>query len=62
MVDSEIISDVHVNMLTRRESKRGGRVLLTEIPLPRIARLASNCSTGSRLPNFNERISSKGSN
>ena len=28
------------------EPVRGGRVLLTEIPLPQIARLASNCSTG----------------
>ena len=34
---------------------RGGRVLLTEMLLPRIARLASNCSTGGCLSNFNER-------
>ena len=40
----------------------GGRVLLTEIPLPRIARLASNCSTGSCLYNFDKRTSSKSSN
>ena len=42
---------------------RGGEgVLLTEILLPRIARLASNCSTGNCLSNFNKGISSKGSN
>ena len=41
---------------------RGGRVLLTEILLPRIARLASNCSTGNCLSSFNKRISSKNSN
>ena len=40
----------------------GGRVLLTEIPLPRIARLASNRSTGSRLLNFDKRTSSNNSN
>ena len=37
-------------------------VLLAEILPPRIARLASNCSTGNRLSNFNKRISSKSSN
>ena len=43
---------------------RGGRALLTEILLPQIARLASNCSTGNCLSNykFNKRISSKSSN
>ena len=40
----------------------GGRVLPTQILLPRIARLASNCSTGSYLSNLNKRISSKSSN
>ena len=39
--------------------KRGGRVLLTEILLPRIARRASNCLIGGCLSNCNERISSK---
>ena len=42
--------------------QKGGRVLLTEILLPRIARLASSCSTGNLLSNFNKRISSKSSN
>ena len=37
----------------------GGRVLLTEMLLPRIARLASNCLTGNCLSTFNKRISSK---
>ena len=41
---------------------RGGRVLLTEILLPGSARLASNCSTGNCLSNFNQRMSSKSSN
>ena len=40
----------------------GGRVLPTEIPLPQIGRLASNCSTGSCLYDVNKRISSKKSN
>ena len=47
-----ISNEVHV---------RGGRVLLTEILLSRIARLASNCWTGSCLSDFNKRISSKSS-
>ena len=40
----------------------GGRVMLTEILLPRIARLASNSSTGNYFPNFSKRISSKMTN
>ena len=39
-----------------------GGVLPTEIPLPRIARPASNCSTGNCLSSFDTRISTKGSN
>ena len=42
--------------------KRGGGYLLTEILLPRNARLASNCSTGNCLSSFNKRTSSKNSN
>ena len=43
-------------------SVRGGRVLLTERLLPRIAPLASNCSTGNCLSDFNKRISSNNFN
>ena len=44
------------------QHSEGGRVLLPEILLPRIAPLASNCSTGNRLSNFNQRVGSKSSN
>ena len=40
----------------------GGMILLTEILLPRIARLALNCSTGNCLSNFTKKISSNNSN
>ena len=42
--------------------ERGGRVLLTEILLPRFAWLASNCSTGNCLSSFNKRTSANNSN
>ena len=42
--------------------ERGGRVLLTEILLPRIARLASNCSTGNCLSSVNKQLLSKSLN
>ena len=41
------------------KESEGGRVLLTEMRLPRIARLASNRSTGNCSSNLNKRISPK---
>ena len=46
----------------QHQYQEGGRVLLTEILLPRIARLPSNCSTGNCLSDCNKRTSSNSSN
>ena len=55
---------IYIKCVSRsaRMGKRGGRVLLTETLLPRIARLATNCSTGNNLSKFKKRTNSKSSN
>ena len=47
---------------SNNRSKKGGRVLPTEIRPPRIARVTSNCSTRSCLSSFNKRIRPTNSN
>ena len=65
MWDAEAVSRASASGAASRSAgatiKRGGRVLLTEMPSARIARLASNCSIGNRLSDFDQRISSKSS-